>query len=196
MILLKLFLKYSPRIFNPFRKLILKKLLQSVGKNFSIGDNFIFTHPENTSIGDNVFINENFYCSTVEILKIKDRVMFGANCSIIGGDHLYSDPNTSMRFCHTPGKNKSIVIEEDAWIGHGTIILKNAIISEGSIMGSGSLVNSKTMPYSIYVGNPARFLKPRFKTFDDLILHINYMKKEFGLNSKYSLKELSEIYEK
>lgn len=196
MIILKLFLKYCPRICFPVRKLLIKKLFQRVGQNFSIGDNFIFTHPEKTLIGDDVFINENFYCSTIENLYIKDRVMFGANCSIIGGDHLYSNPNTAMRFCHTPGTNKSIVIEEDAWIGHGAIILKNATISEGTIIGSGSLVNSKTLPYSIYIGNPARYLKPRFKTIDDLIVHINYMKKDFGLNSRYSLKELSELYEK
>lgn len=187
-------------IFSNFMHLIKRKAisysLREVGLNFQIGNNFVFTHPQNTIIGNNVFINSNFYCSTVETITIKDRVMFGANCSIIGGDHMYSKTESCMRFCHTLGLNNSIVIEEDAWIGHGAIILKNAYISEGAIIGAGSLVNSRTLPYSIYIGNPLKFLKPRFETMDQLEKHLEYMRITYNFKSVYSNQELLKIYEK
>ena len=39
------------------RKFLLKKL-KRVGKNFIIGDNFVFNYPEYVEIGNNVFIGE------------------------------------------------------------------------------------------------------------------------------------------
>jgi acetyltransferase-like isoleucine patch superfamily enzyme len=112
--------------------------------------------------------------------------MFGANCSVIGGDHKYNDPSENMRFTSKLGENKDIIIEEDSWIGHGTVILKNAFIAEGCIIGANSLVNSSLKPYSVYAGQPAHFIKPRFKSWDDLSIYLYMMKDRFGFESNYN----------
>lgn len=183
-----------PNFLFPIKHKLIIRSLAKFGAKSKISVKSEFTNPENVEIGSNVFINSNFYCSNEKKMIIRDRVMFGANCSIIGGDHKFGDPRENMRFISSLGINKSIIIEEDAWIGHGTVILKNGSIGEGTIIGAGSVLTRKAEPYSIYAGNPAVFIRNRFEKFNELKDHLDFMKKEYSFSSKYSLTELEERY--
>jgi len=183
-----------PNILWPLRTYIIKKILRSVGKRVCISRTAYFENVFTVNIGNDVFINRDFYCSTVKMIFIKDRVMIGPNCTIIGGDHDYSRINSCMRFCKFLGDNKEIVIEEDAWIGCGTLILKKAKIGEGTIVGANSLVNNPLLPYSVYAGQPARFIKPRFEKLEDLSLHLDYMRNMHGFETSYSFELLESLY--
>jgi len=57
---------------------------------------------------------------------------------------------------------KTIEIGNDVWIGHAVIILSGVKIGNGAIIGAGSIVTKDVVPYSIVVGNPAKFIKKRF----------------------------------
>lgn len=54
------------------------------------------------------------------------------------------------------------VIEHDVYVGHGAIILPGVRISTGVVVGAGSVVTKDLEPYSVYAGNPARFIRHRF----------------------------------
>jgi acetyltransferase-like isoleucine patch superfamily enzyme len=192
--LLSFILRSLPNFLWILKWYLIKTSLKNVGKNFKFGYLTFFSDHRLIEIGDDVFIGNNFYCSAIKGLIIKNRVMFGANCSVIGGDHQYNNPVESMRFSIMLGDNRKILIEDDAWIGHGSILLKKSHISEGCIIGANSLVNTRTKPYCIYVGQPAKFIKPRFESYLDLCEHLKMMKDKFGFVSIYSQTELSEIY--
>lgn len=53
-------------------------------------------------------------------------------------------------------------IENDVWIGANAVILKGIKVSNGAIIGAGSVVTKDVPPYAIAVGNPAKVLKYRF----------------------------------
>ena len=55
----------------------------------------------------------------------------------------------------------TIIIENDVWIGANVIILPNVKIGEGCIVGAGSVVTKDLSKFSIYAGNPCKFLKKR-----------------------------------
>ena len=55
--------------------------------------------------------------------------------------------------------SSKIIIEDDAWIGTGTIILPGVIIGKKSIIGAGSLVSKDVKPNSIFKGVPAELSK-------------------------------------
>lgn len=183
-----------PNFLWPLRIYIIRRTLNRVGKGVSISRTAYFENVFSVNIGNDVFINRNFYCSVVKNLVIKDRVMIGPNCTIFGGDHDYSRTDSCMRFCKSLGDNRNIVIEQDAWIGSGTLMLKKSIIGEGAIVGANSLVNSKLLPYCVYVGQPAHFVKPRFNTFDDLCSHLEVMRKKYGHETIYSKEFLRNLY--
>ena len=52
-----------------------------------------------------------------------------------------------------------IVIEQDAWIGTGAIVLPNVTIGEGAIVGAGSVVTHDVPPWTVVAGSPARVLR-------------------------------------
>lgn len=58
-------------------------------------------------------------------------------------------------------KYGDIMIEDDVFIGAGTIIAKPCRVGSSSIIGSGSVVTKDIPNKQIWAGNPARFIKDR-----------------------------------
>ncbi|HVZ27851.1 MAG TPA: CatB-related O-acetyltransferase [Rhizomicrobium sp.] len=55
------------------------------------------------------------------------------------------------------------LIEDDVWIGHGSIITPECrVVGRGSIIGAGSVVGKDVPRYGIMIGSPARLVRYRF----------------------------------
>lgn len=69
------------------------------------------------------------------------------------------------------------VVDDDVWIGYGSIIMSGVHIGQGAIVAAGSVVTKDVPPYTIVGGNPAKVIKRRF---DDVLieklLNIDYGK--------------------
>jgi virginiamycin A acetyltransferase len=61
-----------------------------------------------------------------------------------------------------PTCNGDIIIENDVWIGANSTILSGIKISNGAVVGTGSVVTKDVPPYAIVAGNPAKIVKFRF----------------------------------
>lgn len=55
-----------------------------------------------------------------------------------------------------------VSIGNDVWIGRNAIILPGVNVSDGAVVGAGSVVTKDVPPYAVVAGNPARVLKYRF----------------------------------
>lgn len=56
-------------------------------------------------------------------------------------------------------KKEKVIIKDKSWIGAHSIILKGVTVSEGAIVGAGSVVTKDVPPWSIVAGNPARVIR-------------------------------------
>ena len=54
------------------------------------------------------------------------------------------------------------MIEDDVWVGYGTIVLTGLTVGRGSVVAAGSVVTRDIPPYSIAAGVPARVIGKRF----------------------------------
>lgn len=110
---------------------------------------------------------------------LEDEVHTGVGCVIIGPVHLHKhvglsqyvrilgmhhgiDPILPHHF--TPVKKAPVILEEDAFIGTGTVIMgkKNGeplVLGKYCRVGANSVVMGDIPPYSIAVGNPARVVR-------------------------------------
>lgn len=96
-------------------------------------------------------------------ITIGNHVNIGANCVIMDGDiH-----NMDWRVRRTdrispipiPFEHKPIVIEDDVWLGTGSIVLKGVTIGARSIIGAGSVVTKDIPSDCIAAGNPCKVIR-------------------------------------
>ena len=114
---------------------------------------FYFCYGRNIEIGDFVYIN--FNCNFVDDGKIVigSKVMFGPGVTIATVGHpinpayreyMYTDP---------------VTIEDNVWIGAGSIICPGVTIGTNSVIGAGSVVVKDIPANSVAVGNPCKVLR-------------------------------------
>lgn len=53
------------------------------------------------------------------------------------------------------------------WIGANAVILDGVYIGKGVVVGAGSVVTKDLEEYCVYAGNPARFIKNKFRSKND-----------------------------
>jgi acetyltransferase-like isoleucine patch superfamily enzyme len=117
-------------------------------------------------VGDDaILVGAVFMCN--ERISIGQRVILSYNVTIADSDFHPRDPALRRQdaIANSPLGDKSqrpailsrpVVIEDDAWIGIGAIVLKGVRIGQGARVGAGSVVTAD-VPAGVYVaGNPAR----------------------------------------
>lgn len=126
-------------------------------------------------IGKNSYMNGNGY--------MRSNIFIGRYCSIgrrvtIGaGNHPFLGLSTSPTTWNG-GEDYSLneleklnctkksyhhtIIENDVWIGDGSVKMPGVIISSGAIVGANSVVTKDVPPYAMVGGVPANIIKYRF----------------------------------
>lgn len=135
-------------------------------------------------------IGKNFYIGKYSIIEtdcvIGDNVIIANHVGIVGRyDHNYQQIGTTVRMAECirdkdyswKGLNNITHIGDDVWIGYGAIIMSGVNIANGSIIAAGSVVTKDTEPYSIYAGIPAKKIKDRFPTKEEVIKHLDLIHK-------------------
>ena len=135
----------------------------TLGRNTHIGIGSIIEAPYNLTIGNNVYIGK--YCTIECDGYIGNYVLIGNNVGLIGRyDHDFKCVGKPIR--QSPwigdddyvgeGKHIKLIIEDDVWIGFGSIVLSGVKVGRGSIVAAGAVVTKDVQPYTIVAGNPVR----------------------------------------
>jgi len=112
-----------------------------------------FCYGKNIEIGEGCYIN--FNCNFVDDGKITigNHVMFGPAVIVATVSHPIN-PNYREYMYADP-----VTIEDNCWIGAGTIICPGVTIGENSVIGAGSVVIKDIPSNSVAVGNPCKVLR-------------------------------------
>lgn len=112
----------------------------------------------------------NMDCLIGPNVELGRYVMIAPRVSIVGGDHVYTNAGVPIIFSGRPELQQTI-IEDDAWIGYGAIIIAGIRIGRGAIIGAGSVVIKSVPAYEIHAGVPARKIGERFSLEADRHRH-------------------------
>lgn len=161
-----------------------------VGSDFYCGSN-LHVYGKNIKIGNRVFFGHSCHFG-VHDTTIGNNVMFAPKVALIGDDHNFLEVGikiidtgmTQDKFVDKKRlyKQRAIVIEDDVWIGYGAIIMAGVTIGEGSVIAASAIVTKDVEPYAIYLGQPAKKYKDRFKTLDEKIAHSKQINGSFYKN--------------
>jgi len=95
----------------------------------------------------------------VGAIRIGERVEIAPGCAFYPYNHQML-PDQPIRSQPVVSKG-DIVIEDDAWLGYGVVVLDGVRIGRGAVVGAGSVVTRDVPPGAIAAGNPARTIKHR-----------------------------------
>jgi acetyltransferase-like isoleucine patch superfamily enzyme len=143
---------------------LLRPLFRSHGRNFVFDPKGSYSF-DTITVGDDVYLGPGSSLRATESeIIIGNKVLFGPQVSLIGGDHNTSVNGKFMYDVHDkrPEDDQAIVLEDDVWIGTGATILKGVTIGRGSIVAAKALVIKDVPPYAIVGGIPAKRIKWRW----------------------------------
>lgn len=126
----------------------------SIHKTARIGINTIIVSPKGIKIGKRSVVNSNCF------IDGSGKVLIGKDVSISAFTKIFSctHKTDSEIFEYT---TNPVVINDNVWIGAGSIILDDSIIDEFSVIGAGCCFKGITEKGYIYYGNPAKKIKKR-----------------------------------
>lgn len=156
----------------------------SLGDNVKLSRKTSIYCAENISIGNNVRIDD--FCILSGKIEIGSNIHISAYVALYGsggiiledytgisprstiysamddfsGDYLIG-PIHPMEFTNV--QKGTVIIKKYSQIGTHSVIFPNVIIGEGCVIGAMTLVNRSLDEWSMYIGQPARYLKKRNK---------------------------------
>ena len=103
-------------------------------------------------------------------VRLGNYVMCGPDVKIALGEHRFNVAGAPVIFSGRPDVPET-VIEDDVWIGARALIRSGVRVGRGSVIAMGAVVVKDVEPYSIVAGIPARKIKDRFPTLEEITKH-------------------------
>lgn len=110
-------------------------------------------------IGDGTWIGQQCFFHAAGGLRIGDNVGVGPGVKILTSHH--TEAGRAIPILHAPLAFAPVVIEDDADLGVGAIVLPGVRIGRGAQVGAGAVVTRDVAPYAVVAGSPARVLSMR-----------------------------------
>lgn len=146
------------RISNYLRVLCCKHIFLKCGNIRTINRKVQFGSGRRIEMGDDSGIGARTQIPSDTI--IGKNVILSRDCFILNCNHRYERvdiPIVNQGFKEA----KRTIIEDDCWIGLGTLMTPGRIVKKGTIVAMGSVLTKDFPEYSIVGGNPAKLIKQR-----------------------------------
>lgn len=141
---------------SSLKTFLLRLFGATIGKSVVIKPRVNIHFPWKLVIGDFVWLGEEAFILNFEEVRIGSNASISQRAFLCGGNHDYLDPAMAYR-------NAPIIIEDGAWVGAQSFIGPGVTVGCDSVISAGSVLTRSCEPNGIYAGNPAQFIKKRWR---------------------------------
>lgn len=133
----------------------------SIGARSAIRPSSYYGGPvgEGLRMGDRSSIATGCFIGCSGLIEIGSDVMLGPGVQLHAENHSFDSIVAAIKGQGV--ERLGIVIEDDCWIGAGSIVTAGVRIGSGSVIGAGSVVTRDIPSQSIAAGAPARVIRSR-----------------------------------
>lgn len=144
------------RPMHAWRVTLLRLFGARIGQHVHIHADCRIWAPWQLEIGHRVGIGESAKLYNMAHLRIADDAVISQGAYLCGGTHDYAAPNFQLQA-------SPIVIGQRAWICTEAFIGPGVTVPPGAVVGARAVMmrTPEEGAWSVYAGNPARFIKPR-----------------------------------
>lgn len=132
-----------------------------LGRDVYVGHQAILKgyHKNALRVGDGTWIGQQCFLHAAGGIDIGANVGIGPGVKMLTSTH--QEAGRDVPILHAPLAFAPIVVEDDADLGVGAIILPGVRIGRGAQVGAGAVVTRDVPAYAIAAGNPAKVLRGR-----------------------------------
>ncbi len=149
-----LFRPFGSVIFNKWRLFLLRCFGARIGNNSIVYSSANIWMPCNLVMGESCCIGPHTVVYNPNTITLGNKVTISQYTYLCGGSHDISD--LALGFVSAP-----IVIKDFSWVCANCFVMMGVTIEEGCIIGATASLFKSTESWSVYGGNPAKFIKKR-----------------------------------
>lgn len=144
-----LLFRFTPKAYNPPRRLLLRIFGAKLGRNFQIHPSAQIWYPPHFHAGDNVTIaaRVNLYC--MARIHIGDNTIISQGVFLCGGTHDFRDEAFPL-IC------LPILVGSDVWLAAESFVGPGVEVGDGVVLGARSVATRRLSSGLVYAGNPAK----------------------------------------
>lgn len=91
---------------------------------------------------------------SLDKVELDEQATLAQEAYLCTGTHKLDEPDL-------PLQTAPIKLGKNCFVGARAFVLPGVVIGEGAVVGACAVVSRDIPPYSVWVGNPARYLKER-----------------------------------
>jgi maltose O-acetyltransferase len=138
------------------RRQICEDLFGEFGEGAYLRPPFYCNYGYQTKIGARSFANFGVIFLDVGQITIGEDVLLGSYSQLLAAGHTIEPESRRQKW----GYGKPIVIEDNVWLGAGTIVGPGVTIGENAVIGANSVVMKDIPANVVAAGAPARIIRP------------------------------------
>jgi putative colanic acid biosynthesis acetyltransferase WcaF len=111
-------------------------------------------YPPNLSMGQHACLGSGVDCYCMTLIELEDFAIISQGARLCAGTHDIDDPIF-------PLVTRPIRIGSRAWIAAEAFVGPGVTVGEGAVLGARGVAFHNLLPWTVYVGNPARKIRER-----------------------------------
>lgn len=145
---------WTPPPLHGWRRFLLRLFGANVAPTARVYGSVRVWYPPNLTVGDNAVIGPGVHCYSMAPVRVGDNATVSQRAHLCAGTHDVDDEHFQLQAM-------PIDIGVAAWIATEAFVGPGVVIGEGAVLGARGVTVKNLDAWSIYAGNPARFIRKR-----------------------------------
>lgn len=148
------FAAWTPPQMHRWRRFLLNLFGAKLARGARVYGSARVWYPPNLEMGTGAVLGWQSFIYSQDKITIGDNAVVSQFARLLTGTHDIDDEKFQL-------VTSPIVIRRHAWVAAGATVGPGVVVGEGAVLGGAAVAFKSLDPWTVYVGNPAKAIRPR-----------------------------------